>query len=47
MQLADANLKVAECDAIIMSQNDRIKELEEELKESRKEQIKEMNADAE
>lgn len=47
MQLADANIKIAECDARVMTQNEHIKDLQKELDELRKEQIKEMDEGAE
>lgn len=46
-QIANLSLGNAEKDAVIASQHERIQELEKELEETRNEQIKEMNSDAE
>lgn len=46
-QVANLSLGNAEKDAVIASQQERIQELEKELDETRNEQIKEMDNDAE
>jgi len=46
MQLSESNLKVAERDAVIAGQYEKIKELEEEVENLRKEQIAEMDEDS-
>lgn len=46
MQLSEANLKVAERDAVITEQYERIKELEKEVENLRKDQIVEMDEDS-
>jgi len=43
MQLSESNLKVAERDAVIAEQYEKIKELEEEVENLRKAQIAEMD----
>ncbi len=46
MQLSESNLKVAERDAVIADQYEKIKELEEEVENLRKAQIAEMDGDS-
>ena len=46
MQWSESSLKVAERDAVIAEQYEKIKELEEEVENLRKEQIAEMDEDS-
>ena len=46
MQLSESNLKVAERDAVIAEQYEKLKELEEEVENLRKAQIAEMDEDS-
>ena len=46
MQLSESNLKVAERDAVIAEQYEKIKGLEEEVENLRKAQIAEMDEDS-